>query len=180
MRTFLLAAAVAAGFFGGAGTMLVAYPFVFPPAAADDPAPAAAAGARTSPALTSQRPPQQSASALFEFDEMAPGRDPIHWANGSGGFYETELGWVLRLERDFVAGAGPNFWIYLNTVPVGEERAFNADRGRVRIAQLRAFRGAQNYSLRPGIDPTKFHTVTIWCETFGVYIGSGAIVRFGA
>lgn len=48
------------------------------------------------------------------------------------------------------------------------------------MAPLRAFRGAQNYALPAGTDLPRVHTVTIWCETFGVYIGSAAIRQAGA
>jgi len=140
--------------------MLFAFPFLFPPAPASDAAPAATA-----------------VTATFRFDEMAPGRDAVHWANGNGSLLRTDAGWVLRLEGDFKSGPGPNYWIYLNTRPVGEESDFTADAGRVRLAKLRSFEGAQNYLLPEGIDPAAFHTVTIWCESFSQYIGSGALQR---
>lgn len=154
----------ALGALAGAAAMLIAFPYLFPPAPANDTAPSpidAAAATRTT----------------FAFDMNAPGRDSVHWANGSGAVVPTAQGAVLRLEADFEAGPGPNYWIYLNTRPVGEERDFNADSGRVRIAKLKSFTGAQNYVLPAGIDPAKFHTVTIWCESFGAYIGSAVLKR---
>lgn len=144
--------------------MLIAIPSLFAPAPANDAAPSpidAAAAKRTT----------------FVFDMNAPGRDSVHWANGSGAVVPTAHGAVLRLEADFEAGPGPNDWIDLNTRPVGEERDFNADSRRVRIAKLKSFTGAQNYVLAAGIDPAKFHTVTIWCESFGAYVGSAVLKR---
>ncbi len=156
----------------GALAMLIAFPFLFAPPPANDapPAPMQAQVTSGQPATATQH---------FRFDESAPGRDPIHWANGTGRFMQSEQGWVLRLNSDFKAGPGPNFWLYLNTRAVGEESAFQVDTGRVRLARLRSFEGAQNYLLPPGMDPSQFHTLTIWCESFGVYIGSGAIERSG-
>jgi hypothetical protein len=152
------------GVLAGAGGMLIAFPFLFPPPIANDAAPT---------------PADASASTKinFTFDQNAPGRDPVHWANGTGGVIRTAQGDVLRLNGDFEAGPGPNFWIYLNSRAVGEEKDFNADGARVRIAPLKSFKGAQNFLLPAGLDPTKFHTVTIWCESFGVYIGSGALKK---
>jgi hypothetical protein len=150
---------------GGAG-MLIAFPYLFPPAPANDAAPGLAATTATS-------------AATFQFDEKAPGRDRVHWADGNGTVLKTDAGWVLRLEGDFKAGPGPNYWIYLNTRPVGRNNEFTADSGRVRLAKLRSFEGAQNYALPAGVDPTTFHTVTIWCESFSQYIGSGALRRRG-
>lgn len=171
-------AATTLGIAIGAGAMLVAYPFIFPPAAGNDAPPLALSTAPAVEAATRGRAVDSAAAAAardFRFDEKAPGRDPIHWANGTGAFVNTAEGWVLRLNGDFRAGPGPNFWIYLNTTAVGQERDFRADRGRVKLAALRSFEGAQNYRLPPGLDPSQFHTLTIWCETFGVYIASGAL-----
>jgi hypothetical protein len=150
------------GLASGAGAMLIAFPFLFPPAVAADAPPQVIATATARPiALT--------------FDRNAPGRDPAHWANGNGRIVQTEQGWVLRFEADFEAGPGPNFWIYFNTRGTGEEKDFLADAGRVKVTPVKSFKGAQNYALPANVDPTRFHTVTIWCETFGVYIGSATL-----
>lgn len=163
-RIWTLGLGGALGALVGAAAMLIAFPYLFPPAPANDAAPSPIdAGAAT--------------RTTFVFDANAPGRDSVHWADGSGTVVPTPHGQVLRLEADFEAGPGPNYWIYLNTRPVGDERDFNADAGRVRIAKLKSFRGAQNYALAAGIDLAKFHTVTIWCESFGAYIGSAVLKR---
>jgi hypothetical protein len=148
------------GVVAGAGGMLIAFPFLFPPPVVAEAAPAGA-----------------SKIGTFRFDETAPGRDSVHWANGTGALHRTESGVVLRLDDGFEAGPGPNYWIYLTTKPVGDEADFNADAGRVRIAQLKSFRGGQNYGLPDGLDISKFHTVTIWCESFGAYIASAALPK---
>ena len=158
----------AGAFILGAGAMLIAFPFLFPPPVLNEAAPVAAMLAG----------PEAGKQKLeFEFDQKAPGRDFIHWANGSGALLRTKQGWVLRLEKNFEAGPGPNYWIYFNTRGTGEEKDFLADSARVKLAPLRAFKGAQNYPLPMGIDPEKFHTITIWCESFGVYIGSAVLKK---
>jgi hypothetical protein len=163
------------GSLAGAAAMLVAFPFLFPPPPAADPLPLAAGQAVV------QSAPKAAASlatpATFVFDETAPGRDSIHWANGTGRILDTGGGLVLRLDETFVAGPGPAFWVYLNTQAVGDRADFNADAGRIKLAPLRSFSGAQNYALPEGLDLDTVHTVTIWCERFGVYIGSAELVR---
>ena len=148
------------GVVAGAAAMLIAYPFIFPPPVAADAAPVARAAAIAS---------------TFRFDASAPGRDAVHWADGTGSMIPTDDGWVLRLDANFKAGPGPNFWIYLNTRAVGDEGDFLADGKRVRLAPLRAFEGAQNYVVPATLDPKAFHSVTVWCESFGAYIASGAL-----
>lgn len=154
------------GLVAGAAAMLIAFPFIFPPPVLNEAPPPAEilADAQAGPVR-----------APFEFDRNAPGRDILHWANGTGALIRTKGGWVLRFDEDFEAGPGPNYWIYFNTRAVGEEADFNADAARVKMAPLRSFRGGQNYPVPATIDPEGFQTVTIWCESFGVYIGSAVL-----
>ncbi len=126
MKTLIVAlSAGIAGLVAGAGAMLVAFPFLFPPPAADDPLPAPAAFVEK--AAAEAGPANRVARAAFAED--SPGRDALHWANGHVGVYRSGERLVLRLESDFVAGPGPNFIIYLNTRPVGDESDFLADAG---------------------------------------------------
>jgi len=148
------------GTIAGAGAMLVAFPFLFPPPPAVEAPPAGTTVSRL---------------GTFRFDDKAPGRDFVHWADGTGAVYQADRMTVLRLDDNFRAGPGPNYWIYLNTVPVGEEGAFNGDAQRKKIAPLKSFTGGQNYALPTGIDIAKYRTVTIWCESFSVYIGSAPL-----
>jgi hypothetical protein len=159
---FAFLAGTVLGAIGGAGSMLIAFPFLFPP-----------------PVVAERAPAGEGSRQLgtFRFDEQAPGRDLVHWADGAGAVYRAGGSIVIRFGDDFKAGPGPNYWIYLNTVPVGDTATFKADAGRVRIAQLKSFTGGQNYTLPPDIDVGRFHTVTIWCESFSVYIGSAVLPK---
>jgi hypothetical protein len=150
------------GIVAGAGGMLIAFPFLFPPPVVAEAAPAGTTVSRLH---------------TFRFDEDAPGRDFVHWANGTGAIYQADRMAVLRFDENFRAGPGPNYWIYLNTVPVGEESAFNADAGRKKVAPLKSFTGSQNYVLPANLDISTFQTVTIWCESFSVYIGSAPLPK---
>jgi hypothetical protein len=150
------------GIVAGAGGMLIAFPFLFPLPIVSDPV-SEMAGLRR--------------AQTFKFDESAPGRDSIHWANGTGAIYRADGASVLRLDDTFAAGPGPNYWIYLNTTPVGDEDTFLADSGRLRIAPLKSFKGSQNFALPKGLDLAPFQTVTVWCETFSAYIGSAALPK---
>jgi hypothetical protein len=161
LLAFILGLVIGAA--AGAGGMLVAFPFIFPPPVVAEKAPAASEGGAGAQLLGS-----------FRFDQMAPGRDAIHWANGTGGVYRDGETTIVRFDDSFEAGPGPNYWVYLNTGPVGEEDAFLADSGRLKLAPLKSFTGGQNYPLPAGVRIEDFHTVTVWCESFGVYIGSAA------
>ncbi len=109
------------------------------------------------------------------FDQTSPGRDALHWANGGVGIYRQGDRLVLRLESDFVAGPGPDFYIYLNTHRIGDERDFTRDGERIKLTRLRSFRGGQNYILPAGVDLSRIRSVTIWCERFSEFIANAEI-----
>lgn len=165
-RVAIFLVGIVIGLAAGAGGMLIAFPFLFPPPVVAESAPGAASG-DTAPEL----------AGTFRFDEMAPGRDGIHWANGTGGIYRDGAMTVLRLDDNFETGPGPDYWVYLNTSPVGEESDFTADAERLKVAPLKSFSGGQNYMLPADVLIEDFHTVTIWCEAFGAYIGSAPLPR---
>ncbi len=161
-RWFAFIAGGVLGVIAGAGGMLIAFPFIFPPPVVSEAVPSGVAVSKI---------------GTFRFDETAPGRDPVHWANGSGAVYRTDGNMVIHFDDNFEAGPGPNFWVYLNTGPVGEEAAFEADAGRLKLAPLKSFKGSQNFTVPPGTDMAKFRTVTIWCESFSVYIASAELPK---
>ena len=146
----------ALGAVAGAGGMLIAFPFLFPPAAVNE---SAAAGLEL---LGETR-----------FREDSAGQDAGHWGRGGVRFYRDKDGGVVaELQSDFEVGPGPNFWLYLNTAAgVENEDDFLADEGRIKTHKIKSFNGSQVYKL----DATEFanaRAFTIWCESFNQYIAS--------
>ena len=150
------------GFGGGAGAMLIAFPFFFPPPQVNE--------------TVSGMSAADEVLGESVFREDAAGQDPAHWGRGGVKFYRARDGGVLmELQADFEVGPGPNFWIYLNARGgVNDEDDFRADEGRVKAAKLKSFSGSQVYAL----DAERFSrakAVTVWCESFGQYIASADI-----
>lgn len=148
------------GILAGAGGMLLAFPFLFPPAAVNETV-AAMAGREV------------EALVAASFREGVSGQDAAHWGRGGVRAYRAEDGNVLiELQPDFMVGPGPNFWLYLNDVGgIDDEGDFEADDGRRQIAKLKSFTGSQVYA----VSSENFESaraVTIWCESFGQYIAS--------
>jgi hypothetical protein len=92
--------------------------------------------------------------------------DPIHYGKGRVTLYEG----LLFLEPDFEVGPGPKYHVYL--VPEAEVLPSTnvAKTMFVDLGRLRAFKGSQNYDVPAGVDLTKYASVVIWCEQFGVLI----------
>ena len=83
---------------GGAGVMLIAFPFLFPPPEVNETVSAMSA---------------ESANAVVGesvFREGVAGQDPAHWGKGGVKFYRAEDGGVLmELQADFEVGPGRTF-----------------------------------------------------------------------
>ena len=148
------------GLAGGAGGMLLAFPFLFPPAEVNETV-AAMAGREVAPL------------AEARFREGVAGQDAAHWGRGGVRAYRGDDGNVLiEMQPDFEVGPGPNFWIYLNARDgIDDESDFDADVRRQRLAKLKSFTGSQVYAASAG-DFDRARAVTIWCESFGQYIAS--------
>ncbi len=121
-------------------------------------------------------PPPPAAEALLESDRSqivangtfihATPSDPIHWGRGKVSVYEK----AVFLEPDFEVGPGPKYHVYL--VPAANVRKEEqvAKSMFVDLGRLRAFKGSQRYQIPAGIDLSKYPSMVIWCEQFGVLI----------
>ena len=92
--------------------------------------------------------------------------DPVHWGRGKVSVYER----TVFLEPDFEVGPGPKYHVHL--VPNADVRKEGQVAGSmfVDLGRLRSFKGSQRYPIPAGVDLTKYPSVVIWCEAFGVLI----------
>lgn len=155
------------GTVAGAGGMLIAFPFIFPPPQVNEKADAGF------PLIGESR---------FRDDDS--GQDAGHWGRGAIKFYFDKGGLeeggavVVEFQDDFEVGPGPNFWIYLNEHPgVEDEEEFLADATRAKLYKLKSFSGSQVYRLH-GSDYAKSGALTIWCESFNQFIASADLPDF--
>lgn len=152
------------GLGAGAGIMLVAFPFLFPPPQVNETVTGAAGG----------EPGNLIGSTRFR--EGVSGQDRVHWGRGGVRFYRARDGDVLmEFQDDFEVGPGPNYWIYLNTHGgIDDETAFHADLDSAKVTKLKSFTGSQVYALNAN-QFASAKAVTIWCETFNQYIASADV-----
>ena len=101
--------------------------------------------------------------------------DPIHYGKGDAVVYQD----LLHLEANFEVGPGPKYHVYL--VPEADVQPSTdvAKTMFVDLGRLRAFKGGQNYDIPEGIDLSKFPSLVIWCEQFGVLISPAKLQRGG-
>ncbi|HTG96470.1 MAG TPA: DM13 domain-containing protein [Burkholderiales bacterium] len=150
--TFLIGAIL--GLAGGAVLGVFAYPHVF---------------------ITTDRAAREKVEKPANVERKALARgtfvhaepsDPLHYGKGRVTLYDG----LLTLETDFEVGPGPKYDVYL--VPEAEVLPSTnvAKTMFVDLGPLRAFKGSQNYDVPAGVDVTKYGSVVVWCEQFGVLI----------
>jgi hypothetical protein len=84
---------------------------------------------------------------------------------------------VIRLER-LDTSNGPDLRVWLTDAPVKQGRAgwhvFD-DGAYVSLGKLKGNKGSQNYPLPRDIDPSRYTSVTIWCDRFDVSFGAAEL-----
>lgn len=131
-----------------------------------------AAGIYTLPILTAPSAPTttEMAAALSqaqytgEFRRTLAGSDFLHWGEGT-----VSVGPQFISLHGRVA-PGPDYMLYLSPEFVETEAAFNKLKAdMVRVGNVKTF---ENFLVTvPGsINPEKYNTVVIWCESFGEFI----------
>jgi hypothetical protein len=148
LAIFLLGGILGTGFGVALGFFL--FPYVFPPP----------------PAVEQITEADRAAlHATGTFIHANPS-DPIHYGKGKVSVYQR----AVFLEPDFEVGPGPAYHVYLVPKDKVRTEADVKDAMFVDLGRLRSFKGSQRYAIPDGVDLTKYPSVVIWCERFGVLI----------
>lgn len=81
---------------------------------------------------------------------------------------------VLRLEG-FGTSDGPDLHVWLTDADAGGEWGKYDDGRTVRLGELTATDGNQNYPLPPGVSLDGLRSAVIWCDRFNVAFGSAPL-----
>jgi hypothetical protein len=158
IAVFLLGGVLGTGL--GVAIGFFAFPYVFPPPPAAE-------------SLTEADRSRLVASGTFIHANPS---DPIHWGRGKVSVYER----TVFLESDFEVGPGPAFHVYLVPKASIRSEADMKDVMYVDLGGLRAFKGSQRYPIPAGVDLSKYQSVIIWCERFGVLISPADLMPAGS
>lgn len=93
--------------------------------------------------------------------------DALHWGEGTVSVGSKYIAFMGKL------APGPDYKLYLSPEFVETEADFNRLKtSMVRVGDVNTF---DNFivDLPPGIDPSNFNSVIVWCESFGQFITSG-------
>ena len=120
------------------------------------------APAGPTPAEVSAQVGQTAFTAQFRRD--LKDSDALHWGEGTVSVGTHSIGLAGRL------APGPDYKLYLSPELLETEADFLRVKPRmVRVGDIKTF---DNFlvPLPAGIDPARFTTVIVWCETFGQFI----------
>lgn len=154
LAIFLLGGVLGTGFGVALGFFL--FPYVFPPPPA------------------AEQITEADRAALYATGTFihANPSDPIHHGKGKVSVYQR----AVFLEPDFEVGPGPAYHVYLVPKEKVRDEAAVKDSMFVDLGRLRAFKGSQRYAIPDGVDLSKYPSVVIWCERFGVLISPADLV----
>ncbi|GAA3167274.1 DM13 domain-containing protein [Streptomyces virens] len=91
----------------------------------------------------------------------------------------TDGSHVVRVEN-LDTSNGPDLHVWLTDAPVKRGTAgwhvFD-DGEYVSLGKLKGNKGSQNYRVPADVDPSRYTSVTIWCDRFDVSFGAAELVR---
>ena len=92
--------------------------------------------------------------------------DALHWGEGAVSVGPTAISLAGEL------APGPDYKLYLSPEFVETEADFNRLKSTmVRVGDVRTFKNFL-VAVPPGVDPTQYSAVIVWCESFGQFITS--------
>lgn len=99
-----------------------------------------------------------------EFRRDLKDSDPLHWGEGTVTLSPLQVVFTGRL------APGPDYKLYLSPEFVETEADFNRLKPTMlRVGDVKTF---ENFivPLPAGVDPARYTSVIVWCETFGQFI----------
>lgn len=109
---------------------------------------------------------------MFRNDDI--GSDFAHNVEGTAYVVKKDDKMYIQLGPDFKSTVAPDLYVYVSdSVQIVDAKSFNASE-QVLIAKLIKSKGATYYELPEDLD---INSITIWCESFGVFMGSSDITK---
>ncbi|GAA4421381.1 DM13 domain-containing protein [Actinokineospora soli] len=121
----------------------------------------------TAPVTTTAKPgPTVLAEGAFVSQE--------HATRGTAKVLESGGKRILRLEG-FSTSDGPDLHIWLSDATAGGEWGKYDDGRYVRLGEMKATDGNQNYAIPADVDLSGLRSVVVWCDRFNVAFGSAPL-----
>lgn len=109
--------------------------------------------------------------------ELATGRfeDAEHGTTGSARIIELADGRRFVRFEDLATSDGPDLHVWLSESPSGGDWGSYDDGGYVRLGELKATHGNQNYEIPADAQIGSMRSVVVWCDRFDVAFGTAPV-----
>jgi hypothetical protein len=118
------------------------------------------------PSLAEVKSLSGAAEFTGEFRKDLKGSDLLHWGEGRVSVGRTAVSLVGRVSP------GPDYKLYLSPEFMDTKEGFLKLKERsVRVGDVKTF---ENFIVRvpESVDPGRYNTVVVWCETFSMFISA--------
>lgn len=108
---------------------------------------------------------------------LAEGRfvDAEHGTSGTARILRLADGRRFLRVEDLAGSDGPDLHMWLSDAPSGGDWGSYDDGAHVRLGDLKATHGDQNYPIPADADLSTMRSVVIWCDRFNVAFGTAPI-----
>lgn len=149
------------GFVAGLITMLIIYPFIFPPPVLNE-------------EISHIETKTQIAHGMFIHSNP---RDRFHYGQGSVAVYKLKNQYEIFLGKDFKVGPGPAFHVFLSSARTIKTNAAFQNSKKYDLGMLKSFQGSQVYSVPNTVNMSEIHSVVVWCVSFSQLITSANLKK---
>jgi hypothetical protein len=121
--------------------------------------------------------PQQGGMVKPEVVELARGEfeDAEHGTSGTARVIELSDGSRYVRFEDLASSDGPDLHVWLTDQPSGGDWGSYDDGRYVKLGELKATHGNQNYEIPDDADLSGLTSVVIWCDRFNVAFGTAPL-----
>ncbi len=122
--------------------------------------------APTAPSASEVQALSQGATFTGQFRRDLKDSDPLHWGEGTVSVGPKAIVLAGRI------APGPDYKLYLSPEFVETEADFRRLKATMqRVGDVKTF---ENFvvALPEGVDPARYATVIVWCESFGQFISA--------
>src|SRR5258708_1424305 len=116
------------------------------------------------PTATAGTPLEPVASGVFH--------GVAHPTNGAATIYQSGDGSRVLRFTNFRTTNGPNVHVYMVAADDAKDSASVPRAGFIDLGPIKGNVGDQNYAFGPGVDLSKYPSVSFWCHPFSITFGT--------
>jgi Electron transfer DM13 len=98
-----------------------------------------------------------------------------HPTNGTATIYQSGDGSRVLRFTNFRTTNGPNVHVYMVAADDAKDNASVPRAGFIDLGPIKGNVGDQNYAFGPGVELSKYRSVSVWCQRFSINFGTAPL-----